>query len=131
MVRLLAKPVLETITRGYRPVKTVATQSTAASAVITNAGRLRRRATKTTASTTAAMPNTAGRIGGKTSLSLRSTATATVHERKAATASAATIERRRAVTAARSQRSPGGRSVREVAPWKANRSTIVTPPRTV
>jgi hypothetical protein len=115
-VRLFAKSVLETITRGYRLVKIVATQSTAARAVITKAQPLRRPRAKSTASATAATPSAAGRIGGKTSLSFRSTATATVHERKAATTSAATTESRRAVAAARSQRSPVVRSVRKVEP---------------
>src|SRR5207244_7508686 len=54
---------------------------------------------------TAAIPSTAGRIGGKTLLSLRSTATATVQERKAASTRAARTESLRAVPAARSQRS--------------------------
>jgi len=111
-VRLLPKFGLETITRGYRLVKIVATHRTVASAVITKAHLLRPATTKIIARATAAIARAAGRIGGKTSLSFRSTATATVHERKPATASAATTERRRAVAAARLQSSPVVRSVR-------------------
>ncbi len=63
-------------------MKIVATRSTAPRAVIANAQALRRLKTKTTASTRATIASAAGRIGGKTSLSLRSTATFTVHARK-------------------------------------------------
>jgi hypothetical protein len=127
----LEKLVLDTIRRGYRLVKTVATQSTVAAAVMTKAQPLRLMMTNTTASTMAAIPRSAGRIGGKTLLSFRSTATATVQERKAARTSAARMESRRAVTAARRQRSPVVRRVRKVDPWKANRSTTVSPPSRV
>ena len=55
--------------------------------------------TKTTARTSAAIPIAAGSTGGKTSLSLRSTATTTVQIRKAAPSAAATSESRFAAAA--------------------------------
>ena len=109
-------------------MKSVATTSTAPSAVIANAQPLRPVKTKTTASTSAAIPSAAGRIGGKTSLSLWSTATTTVQARKPPAATAAATESERAAVFARSHSSPVVRSVRKVAPWKANSSTTATPP---
>ena len=77
------------------------------------------------------MASTAGSTGGKTSLSLRSTATATVQIRNPAPTTAVAIESRRAAAAARRHSSPVVRSVRKVAPWNANSSTTAIPPSSV
>ena len=51
--------------------------------------------------------------------------------RNAAPTTAAAIESRRAVRAARTHSSPVVRSVRNVAPWKTKTSTTATPASTV
>ena len=86
-MRLFPKSVLETITRGKRLVKSVTITAIAPRPVIVNAQISRRRWTKTTARRSAAIPIAAGSTGGKTFLSLRSTATTTVQIRKAAPSS--------------------------------------------
>jgi hypothetical protein len=130
-VKLLPKFGLETMTRGYRLVNKVATAATVPSAVIAKASALLRAATKTTAMTSAPMPITAGRTGGKTSLSFRSTATATVQIKKPTPRRAAGTDSRRAAWAARSQRTPLVLKVRKVAPWKAKMATNARPATTV
>ena len=111
-VRLFAKSVLETITRGKRLVKSVTTTAIVARPVIANALIWLRRRAKTTASMSAAIPITAGSTGGNTSLSFRSTATTTVQIRNTVPSAAATSESRRAARPARSSRSPWVRKVR-------------------
>src|SRR5512133_2433787 len=112
MVRLLSKFGFETSTRGYRPVKIVATQDSAATAVMTKAQPLLRASTNTTAATIATIPIAAGTAGPMTPRSLRSTATATVQTRNAATTTATGTHSRRAVAAARSHSAPLVRRVR-------------------
>ena len=112
-MRLLEKSVLETMTRGKRLVKIVATTRKAPAAVSTNAQPLRPSRTQTTAPSSAAIASSAGRSGGKTSLSLRSTATATVQIRNAG----ADDGRRDREPACRRRRAPAqlaGRAQREV-----------------
>src|SRR5262245_46388280 len=100
------------MTRGYRLVNSVATVATVPAAVIANAQPRRPTMTRAIASTSAAMATIAGSTGGKTFLSLRSTATATVQIRNPAATAAAGSDSLRAVEAARSQRAPVVRSVR-------------------
>ena len=130
-MRLLAKSVLETITRGKRLVKIVTITAIAPRPVIVKAQTSRRMRTKTTARRSAAIPIAAGSTGGKTFLSLRSTATTTVATRNAAPSAAATSDIRLAARPARASRSPCVRSVRNVAPWKTKMATTARPPSTV
>src|SRR5262249_61190589 len=127
--RVLAKPGRDTTPRGQGPVNLVATQSPAGSAAAATPQPLRWMATNRTASATAAIPSAAGRTGGKTLLSLWSTATATVHERNPATASRGRNHSLRAALGAPRQRAPARPVGREGAPWEADRTAEVKPPR--
>ena len=130
-MRLLAKSVLDTITRGKRLVNSVTITAIVPRPVIVNAQIWRRMRTKTTARTSAAIPITAGSTGGKTFLSFRSTATTTVAIRNAAPSAAATSDIRAAARPARASRSPFVRSVRNVAPWNTKIATTARPPSSV
>jgi hypothetical protein len=112
-------------------VKSVATKSTAPAPVIVNVQPFLPAKAKTTARTRARMPAAAGSTGGKTSFSLRSTATQTVQARKAPVTTAAGSASPREARRARSSRSPAVRSVRKVAPWNAKSSTAASPANTV
>ena len=107
-MRLLAKSVLDTITRGKRLTKSVATTAIVPRPVIANAQIWLRRRTRTTASTSAAIPIAAGSTGGKTLLSFRSTATFTVQIRNTAPSAAATTDNRREAAAGSFQQIPLG-----------------------
>jgi hypothetical protein len=112
----LPKSGLETITRGYRLVKSVATVSAAPSAVATNVRPLLPPRRKKAASTSATIARAAGSAGGNTPLSLLSTATATVQIANPATTAAAGRASIPAARPVRSRSSPVVRSVRNVAP---------------
>ena len=131
MVRLLANAGCETSTRGYRPVKIVATKPTAPSAVAVKAQPLRRVRVSATAASSPMAVSTAGTVVGSTPRLLRSWATMTVHTTIATPRIAAGSASRRAIAAARAPRSPSVRTVRYVAPCSANRATTARPAITV
>src|SRR3954451_19314649 len=131
MVRLLANTGSETITRGYRPVKIVATNPIAPSPVAANAQPPRRVRVRMTARTRTLAVSAAGIAVGTMPRLLLSWATATVQAAMAMPRIAAGTDSRLAAADARTEKSPVVRSTRYIAPCAANMRTTAVPARTV